>query len=274
MEITFYGVRGSVPVPGPGTNEYGGNTPCIHVKSKKGYDIVLDSGTGICNLARKFMATPLGKGQGEVAMLLSHTHLDHIQGFPFFIPAFVPGNKIKIFGGHPPKADLKTVLDGQLNASYSPIFALSNFAASLMIQEVTDEPFELDGVKISSDVMPHTTMASVAYRLDEEGKSFVYMTDIEHYNGDLSDNALALAEDADILVHDTHFSPEDYTKGRGHSSLDMAVELARKARVKQLVMFHYSPDYADDAIRKLYDRFKDQSDLTLIAAREELKLVL
>ena len=98
MEITFYGVRGSVAVPGPGTNEYGGNTPCIHVQSKKGYEIVLDAGTGICNLARKFLATPLGKGQGEVAMLLSHTHLDHIQGFPFFIPAFIPGNKIKIFG--------------------------------------------------------------------------------------------------------------------------------------------------------------------------------
>ncbi len=274
MEITFYGVRGSVPVPGAGTNEYGGNTPCIHVKSKKGYDIVLDSGTGICSLARKFLATPLGKGQGEVAMLLSHTHLDHIQGFPFFIPAFIPGNKIKIFGGRPPKAALKAVLDGQLNASYSPIFGLSNFAASLTIEEVTDDPFVLDGVKVSSDVMPHTTMASVAYRLNEDGKSLVYMTDIEHYNGDLSDNALALAEDADILVHDTYFSPEDYAKGRGHSSVDMAVELARKARVKQLVMFHYSPDYTDDAIRKLYDRFKDQSDLTVIASREELKLVL
>lgn len=276
MEITFYGVRGTVAVPGPETNEYGGNTPCVHVKTKKGYDIVMDAGTGICGLSRKLLATPLGKGQGEISILLSHTHLDHIQGFPFFIPVFIPGNRIHLYSSHPETSDLRSILDGQLQASFSPIYGLSNFGASLDIQELHEQPLLIDGTTVTHGVVPHRGMNSTAYRIEEDGKALVYMTDVEHTGGKFSEDALRLAHSAHILIHDTYFTAEDYLNsvGAGHSSIETAIEFAKQAHVKQLVMFHYSPDYSDDKIRDMYHRYYQQSDLTLIPAQEGLKLIL
>lgn len=276
MEITFYGVRGTVPVPGLTTNEFGGNTPCIHVKTRKGYDLVLDAGTGICGLARRLMGTPLGKGQGEIAMLLSHTHWDHIQGFPFFIPAFIPGNKVKVYGRPHTTQELRNVLDGQLNSIYSPIYSMANLGASIKIQELDDEPFAIDGVHVAAREVPHGRNTSSAYRIDEDGHSVVYMTDIEHRDGQFDEEILRMAEGVHLLIHDTHFTPEDYTsaKGCGHSSMETAVAFARQAGVRQLVMFHYHPDYDDEQIRGLYERFKNQDGLSIIASQEGLKLVL
>ncbi|MCB0834785.1 MAG: hypothetical protein KDC45_15050, partial [Bacteroidetes bacterium] len=259
MEITFYGVRGTVAIPGESTNEFGGNTSCVHVKTAKGYDIVLDAGTGICGLARKLLGTPLGKGQGELAIMLSHTHLDHIQGFPFFIPVFIPGNKIRVFGGHNPNKSLRDILDGQVLAPYSPIYSLSNFAANLDIQELEPSTqLQLDGVLVHHKELPHKAMPSIGYRIEEGGKSLVYMTDIEYEGGVISDAALELAKEANILIHDTQYGPEDYesSKHEGHSSITSAIELAEKANAKNLVMFHYAPDYNDAKIKSLYDRFK------------------
>jgi len=276
MEITFYGIRGSVPVPGADTNEYGGNTACVHVRTKNGYDIVLDAGTGICNLAKKFFGTPLGRGQGAVSLFLSHTHWDHIQGLPFFIPIFIPGNQIYIYGGPTGGKDLRSILEGQLMRTYSPIYSLSNLGANLTIKELSDETLTIDGVSIKHERMSHSSTDSTAYRLEEDGKALVYMTDVEHRTGQIDQRALALAEDAHILIHDTHFSPEDYAKsqGRGHSSIEAAIGLAQRAKVKELVMFHYSPDYTDDDVRDLYQRFHDQSAFNLVAGREGLRLVL
>lgn len=276
MEITFYGVRGTVPVPGATTNEYGGNTSCIHVRTKKGFDIVLDAGTGICNLAKRLMGTALGKGKGEIALLLSHTHWDHIQGFPFFIPVFIPGNTVRVFGRQDTAVELKSLLDGQLNAIYSPIYGMSNLSASIPVTEIDDEPFALDGVHVASRGMPHGPNRSTAYRIDEEGHSVVYMTDLEHVDGKFSDESLRMAEGVHLLIHETYFTPEDYetAHGRGHSSMDTAVRFAREAGARQLVMFHYHPDYDDDHVRNLYERFRSQDGLAVIAAQEGLKLVL
>lgn len=276
MEITFYGVRGTIPVPGPETNEFGGNTPCVHLKTKKGYDIVLDAGTGICGLSRKLLGTPLGKGQGEITILLSHTHLDHIQGFPFFIPAFIPGNRIKVYGGPVASSSLKSVLEGQLHATFSPICGLSNFSASIDITELGSQSLAIDGATVFHCPMPHRGMDTTAYRIEEDGKVLVYMTDVEHPNGTFSDAALRLAKDAHILIHDVYCDAEDYAnaRGSGHSSIESAIELARKAGVKKLVLFHYSPEYTDDKISAMIQRYNDQPDLTIIPAQEGIKLVL
>lgn len=276
MEITFYGVRGTVAVPGPETNEYGGNTPCVHVKTKKGYDIVFDAGTGICGLSRKLLGTPLGKGQGEVSILLSHTHLDHIQGFPFFIPAFIPGNRIKVYGGPVASTSLKNVLEGQLHATFSPICGLSNFSATIDITELDSQPLAVDGTIVSHCRMPHRGMDTTAYRIEEDGKAIVYMTDVEHQDGQISDAALRLAKDAHILIHDVYFDAEDYAKARGsgHSSIESAIALATKACVKKLVMFHYSPEYTDDKISAMIQRYNNQPGLIVIPAQEGIKLVL
>lgn len=276
MEITFYGVRGTVAVPGPETNEFGGNTPCVHVKTKKGYDIVFDAGTGICGLSRKLLATPLGKGQGDLSILLSHTHLDHIQGFPFFIPAFIPGNKIRVYGGRVASSSLKNVLEGQLHATFSPICGLANFSASIDITELNSQPVAIDGAVVSHCTMPHRGMDTTAYRIEEEGKAMVYMTDVEHQDGQFSEASLRLVKDAHILIHDVYYNAEDYAnaKGSGHSSIESAIALAKKTGVKKLVLFHYSPDYSDDKIRDMLQRYDDQPDLTIIPAQEGIKLVL
>jgi phosphoribosyl 1,2-cyclic phosphodiesterase len=276
MEITFYGVRGTVAVPGPETNEFGGNTPCVHIKTKKGYDIVLDAGTGICGLSRKLLATPLGKGQGEISILLSHTHLDHIQGFPFFIPAFIPGNKIRVYGGRVASSSLKSVLEGQLHATFSPICGLANFSASIEITELDSQPVAVDGTTVSYCRMPHRGMDTTAYRIEEDGKALVYMTDVEHQDGQFSEAALRLTKEAHILIHDVYFDTADYAevRGSGHSSIESAIDLARKAGVKKLVLFHYSPEYTDDKISAMIQRYNDQPDLTIIPAQEGIKLVL
>ncbi len=276
MEITFYGVRGTVAVPGPETNEFGGNTACIHIKTKKGHDLILDAGTGICGLSRKLLATPLGKGQGEVSIFLSHTHLDHIQGFPFFIPAFIPGNKIRIYGEQSSSVELRKIMDGQLHSTFSPICALSNFSATIEITELTSPVLDLDGVTITHCKVPHGAIGSTAYRIEEEGKALVYMTDVEHDQGFFHDDILNLVRNAQILVHDSHYSSEDGEAyaGSGHSSMELAIELAKAGGVHKLVLFHYSPEYSDDMIRSMVHRNNGRTDTTVIPSQEGLKLIL
>ena len=276
MEITFYGVRGTVAVPGPDTNEFGGNTPCVHVRTKKGYDLILDAGTGICGLARKLLGTPLGKGQGETSILLSHTHLDHIQGFPFFIPAFIPGNKIRVYGGKSSSENLQQILEGQLHSTFSPICSMSNFSADIQIKELSASDLNIDGVTITYQSLPHRGINSTAYRIEEEGKSLVYMTDVEYPDGNFSEDVMPFVNEAHILIHEAHFDEEDRSlaDGSGHSSIKNAIELARKAKVKKLVLFHYSPEYSDDKIRDMVHKYNNVSDLMIVPSQEGLKLVL
>lgn len=271
MEITLYGVRGSTPVPGPSTNEFGGNTSCVLLTTSDGRHLVFDAGTGICNLAKKMMTTPLGKGQGSISIFLSHTHWDHIQGIPFFVPIFIPGNRISIYGCGRPGVSLADALEGQVATVYSPICSMSNFPATVEIHELTGDTVEGAPVKWSS--MPHGGIHTQVYRVEEGAKSFVYMTDVEYPNG-IPDEAIAFARDASVLIHDTHFRKSDYQPGSGHSSVETAVELARRANVRKLVLYHYHPDYDDADLAILYEECKNQEGLVVIAGQEGLKLLI
>jgi phosphoribosyl 1,2-cyclic phosphodiesterase len=296
VEVTFWGVRGSIPAPGPETNRYGGNTSCTSVRTAAGRLIILDMGTGAVNLGRSLMNTEFGAGQGEASLLLSHTHWDHIQGFPFFAPIFVSGNHFNIYGAARSSAMLEGILEGQMNPHFSPIYTLKNLGASISILAVPTEegklrdlsstttrrraPFILDGLLVRALPNPHGPTTSLAYRLQEDDRALVYASDAGYPPEGPSEAMIALYQDADILIHDCTYSPEHRAQrlARGFSSYVDAVDAAVRARVKHLVMFHYDQDYADDFVDELLARCRAEldarggRDIKLTAAAEGLTL--
>lgn len=283
MKVTFWGVRGSIPAPGPETNRYGGNTSCVSVRSDSGRLIVIDMGTGAIGLGRSLMTTEFGSGTGQAAVLLSHTHWDHIQGFPFFPPIFVPGNHFDVYGAARSSGMLEGILEGQMNPHFSPIYTLKNLGATISILAVPLEAaFDVDGVQVRARANPHGSTMALAYRLEESGRSLVYASDAGYPPEGPTDAILDLYRGADVLVHDCTYSPEDRARRltRGFSSYVDAVDAAVRAGVKQLVMFHYDQDYSDDVVDELAARCRAELDarggraITLVAAHEGLTLTI
>ena len=301
MEATFWGVRGSIPAPGPETNRYGGNTSCVSVKTASGKLIIIDMGTGAINLGRALMATEFGTGLGQATVLLSHAHWDHIQGFPFFAPIFVAGNHFNVYGAARSSSMLEGILEGQMNPHFSPIYTLKNLGAAISLLAVpVDEsvtprlrelsvsagkrkaPFIVDGVLIRALANPHGTTTALAYRLEENGRSLVYASDAGYPSEGPTEAMISLYGDADILVHDCTYSPEDRANrlARGFSSYVDAVTAAVRAHVKHLVMFHYDQDYADDFVDELEVRCRAELDarggqaIKLTAASEGLTIAI
>jgi phosphoribosyl 1,2-cyclic phosphodiesterase len=279
MEIAFWGVRGSIPAPGPETNRYGGNTSCVALTSARGDLLILDSGTGIVSLGKKLMQGEFARGTGEAVLLLSHAHWDHIQGFPFFAPVLVAGNRFNIYGPSRSSGMLEGILEGQVNPQFSPLYTLKNMGATLDIHAVAEgEPFEAAGLRVVARSNPHGTTTALAYRIEEAGRALVYAPDCGYPPSGPSDAVLELYRGADVLIHDCTYTPEDRAErlGRGFSSIAEAADVARRAQVKQLVMFHYDQDYGDDMVDALRDRCRAMLDegggreIRLTAAAEGL----
>lgn len=286
MEVTFYGVRGSIPAPGPETVRYGGNTSCVAVRTEDGELLILDSGTGISTLGRALLQTEFGRGQGRAAVLLSHAHWDHIQGFPFFPPVFVPGNRFTIFGPARSSSMLEGILEGQMNPHFSPLYTMKNLGSVFELVPVEGEgedgPLRFGSVEISCRLNPHGHTTCLAYCLEEGGKRLVYAPDAGYPPEGPSEAVLALYAGADALIHDSTYTPEDRQRrlGRGYSSFADAADAAIRASVKRLVLFHYDQDYTDDQVDVMTGRCRDLLDekggaaIELIAAREGLTLRL
>lgn len=283
MEVTFWGVRGSIPAPGPETNRYGGNTSCVSVRTSSGHLIIIDMGTGVVNLGRALLPTEYGKGRGQATVLLSHAHWDHIQGFAFFPPIFIPGNRFAIYGQARSSSMLEGILEGQMNPHFSPIYTLKNLGASIDILAVPSQAtFQIDGVSVRGLANPHGTTTALAYRLEEAGRSLVYASDAGYPAEGPTDAMLDLYREADVLIHDCTYSPEHRAQrmSRGFSSYMEAADAAVRARARHLVMFHYDQDYADDFVDQLRDRCRAELnsrgavDLKLTAASEGLTLTI
>ncbi len=286
MQVTFWGVRGSVPAPGPETTRYGGNTSCVELRNRAGDLFIVDSGTGVIALGRKLMAGAFGKGAGEAQVFLSHAHWDHIQGFPFFPPIFVPGNHFTVYGPGRSSSMLEGILEGQMNPHFSPLYTMRNLGAAIDVVAVDgaakDPSFECRGLRVSARLNPHGATKALAYRFEEDGRSLVYASDAGYPAGGPSPEVRALYHGADVLIHDCTYSPEDRAERlqRGFSSIAEAARAAVDAQVKQLVMFHYDQDYSDDTVdalgertRRLLDEQGGQS-IELTAAREGLTLTV
>jgi phosphoribosyl 1,2-cyclic phosphodiesterase len=277
MELKFWGVRGSIPAPGPATVRYGGNTACVSLRPSNNGLIVLDCGTGARNLGITLMEGSFGKGAGEASILLSHAHWDHIQGFPFFVPLYQPGNKFHIFGGAKSSSMLEGILEGQMAPQYFPVQTLKNMGASIDIVAIAEgAPFEVERCEVRARTNPHGRAGAMAFRIEDAGRVVVYASDAGYGAGGPPAASLDLYRDADVLIHDSTYTPEDGRRyaDRGYSSVEDAVGAAVAARVKRLVLFHYDQDYTDtevDALcargRRLLDE-RGGRDIELVGAVE------
>ena len=251
MRIRFWGVRGSIPAPGPETNRYGGNTSCVSVHGARGELVILDMGTGVMRLGHQLMTGDMGRGQGVAAVLLSHTHWDHIQGFPFFPPVFVPGNRFDVYGNADSSDLLEGILEGQMNPHFSPIYTLKNLGALINFTAVSPgTSHAIGGIRVTAHPNPHGHTTALAFRLEEDGRSLVYASDAGYPPGGPSPEALALYRDADLLIHDATYTPADRATRveRGNSCFVEAARVAASARARHLVLFHYDQDYSDEAV--------------------------
>jgi phosphoribosyl 1,2-cyclic phosphodiesterase len=281
VKVRFWGVRGSIPTPGPETNRYGGNTPCVSVESDGGHVFVIDMGTGALALGNHLMAGGFDGGRGVATVLLSHAHWDHIQGFGFFAPAFVPGNRFEIFGNASSSQALEGILEGQMNPHFSPIYTLRNLGAQLAFTSVVPgETLAVADVALTAVANPHGSTTALAFRLESGGRSIVYASDVGYLASRPSPEALALYRGADLLIHDSTYTPEDQAsrRSRGYSSWADAAGAALAAGVKHLALMHYDQDYGDDVVDAMRDACRQELDrqggqgIRLTAAAEGLEL--
>jgi phosphoribosyl 1,2-cyclic phosphodiesterase len=251
LSVRFWGVRGSVPCPGPATVRYGGNTSCVEVRCGE-HLLVFDAGTGIRVLGKEIEAS--GR-KADLDLFFSHTHLDHVVGMPFFQPSYEPGNHLRLWAGHlKPPLNIKAVLDKMMSAPLFPV-PIDIFAAKPEFRDfVAGETLEPQpGVILKTAPLNHPNGAT-GYRVEFAGKSVAYLTDIERRPGKKSDaGVLGLMDRADIAIYDCTYDEVEYPahRGWGHSTWQEGVRLATEANVKQFVIFHHDPDHNDDFMDRI-----------------------
>ncbi len=279
MKIRFWGVRGSRPGHSPADpgrdrevssvvpRAVGGNTPCVSVQVGD-VQLILDAGSGLCALGADLMRGPLGAGAGSAHLFLSHTHWDHIQGLPFFAPAFVKGNVLEVYGGHP---GLQERLATQQRPEFFPV-PLDTVPATLRFHELAnDEVVDLGRLRVLHQSLPHPG-GSFAYRVESIGSSLVYATDGEYTHRFDTDDAeephlygvdvesyVSFFRGADTLIFDAMFGlQESIAKADwGHSTALIGVDLAARAGVKRLVLFHHDPNASDASIWALGEQARE-----------------
>ena len=270
MSVTFWGTRGSIACPGPQTVRYGGNTSCLEVMCGD-RRLVFDGGTGLPNLGRKIM-TETVPSPYPVDLLLTHTHLDHIVGIPFFAPLHIPGNKVRLWAGHLlPNRTLKQTLSDMMAPPLFPIPPeIFQADVSFIDFEVGTALDVADDIKITTVPLNHPNGAT-GYRIEYGGKVVCYVTDTEHVPDRPDQNVLDLVQDADLMIYDCTYTEEEFDRfiGFGHSTWNEGVRLAEAANVGKLVVFHHDPSHDDDFMDQLAKDVEKARPGTIIAREGE-----
>jgi phosphoribosyl 1,2-cyclic phosphodiesterase len=289
MRLRFWGVRGSIPTPGPGTVRYGGNTSCLEVRAG-GQIVILDAGTGLRLLGRQLLQE-FGEQPLELTLLLTHTHWDHIQGLPFFMPVYKPQNHLRILGYEGARNGLGGVLNNQMESPFFPI-NLNEVPANVRIEELKKTEFNLGAVQVQAFPAFHPGTC-VGYRLSYANHSLAYFPDNELRHGPCDPTPVTERDRAatrkqiqqlasflhgtNVLVMDTQYDRTEYKDhiGWGHGCVDEVVRLAIAAEVQQLYLFHHDPDHDDAKIARMVEDARqiganDNSPLQVHAAREGL----
>lgn len=289
MRIRFWGVRGSLPAPltnaeierkllealqgAVGVNledpkaveeyiqslplhmrgTYGGNTPCVEVRNEAQDLLILDAGSGIRNLGFHLMQTEFGRGEGQAVILFSHTHWDHIQGLPFFTPLYIPGNRFLLCGRH---KNIEERLRYQHHAHFFPV-SMDYMGASIEFRQMgEEETFYEDRFRVRSIDQDHPG-GSFAFRIEADGKTFVYATDAEYkeLTGEYVERYIRFFQGADVLVFDSQYTLRETLYDKvdwGHSSAMIGIDLAVEAEVSTLVLFHHDHFHNDKQIHQIF----------------------
>lgn len=269
VSVSFWGVRGSIACSGPDTVVYGGNTSCIEVLCDD-HRVIFDAGTGIRPLGASFEpGTPV-----DADILLSHTHLDHVVGLPFFAPAYTPGSHLRLWAGHLlPDLELEGVLCNMMAAPLFPIPMGVMSAQKAFNDFRAGDAFDLDcGARVRTCPLNHPNGAT-GYRIEYGGGAICYVTDTEHVEGTHDENILALIDGADVFIYDTTYTAAEYDahRGWGHSTWQEGAALAREAGVGTYVPFHHDPSHDDDFMAQVERDAQDVFANTVVA-REGLTL--
>jgi CheY-like chemotaxis protein/phosphoribosyl 1,2-cyclic phosphodiesterase len=287
VQVRFWGTRGSIATPGRSTLRFGGNTSCVELRTQAGTLIVFDCGTG----ARGLGLSLLQRG-GPVtgAMLLGHTHWDHIQGFPFFGPAFVPGNHFTIFAPTGGDKQLLDVLAGQMQYTYFPV-RLDQLQAQIDFHDLGEDTFTIGDATVQAQYLNHTAL-TLGYRVTAGGVTVVYATDHEpndssrwlskshggpgHLLHPGDQRHIRFLAGADLVIHDAQYTAAEYVDrvGWGHSPMEYVVDAAAEAGAKRLALFHHDPAHTDSELDRLVARCQHRAetrsgDLAVFGAREE-----
>jgi phosphoribosyl 1,2-cyclic phosphodiesterase len=296
--IKFWGVRGSIPVPGKSTVRYGGNTSCVEVRAD-GEIIILDAGSGI-RLLGLALDKEFGPRSMKLTLLISHPHWDHIQGLPYFSPAYDQKNLIRVLGYEGARAGLAKILASQMETPFFPI-SLRELPSHLAIEELKETDFQVGKIEVRSKFVNHPGICA-GYRLSTSSGSIAYLPDNELYepvklqlasrDGISEEKARDFAtaerakmvkflEGCDLAIMDTQYTDEEYTKhiGWGHSSLSNVVSIGLDSNVGKLLLFHHDPNHDDEIIDKMVEHAralvaKSGKRLEVEAAREGAEILL
>ena len=269
MKVRFWGTRGSIATPGPDTVHYGGNTSCVEVTTDAGACFILDCGTGARALGAELMAhapKPI-----VATILVTHTHWDHIQGFPFFAPLFVPDSRVSVYGPEGSGQSLREALSGQMEYTYFPI-DIGQLPATINFQELSEGTHEIGGARIIAQYLNHPSM-TLGYRIEADGASVVYLCDHEPFSETFWHDKFApghtdsivhegdrrhasFMTGADLVIHDAQYTPEEYPtkKNWGHSTYVYAVGMATIAQVRHLALTHHDPNHDDAFVADIEKR--------------------
>ena len=289
FKIKFRGVRGSYPTPKKNFLNFGGNTSCVEIQAGENL-IILDCGYGIIDLGYDLS---LRNKPANALILLSHTHMDHIQGLPFFKPIYDGSSNINIFGPAPGEKNLKEFLDLALFGSVFPL-NLQDIKSNINVQNFSEEFIiilgqkgeiklelakNLNSIKLNYDDIlissykntSHPKEGSLAIKIRYKEKTVVYATDVE--SSDCDNNYIEFLRNADLLIHDAQYTSEEHKQGYGHSTFECAVENSNKAGAKELFFFHYDPSYDDEKLKSLEDKYQKLSS-NYKFAKENLEIIL
>jgi phosphoribosyl 1,2-cyclic phosphodiesterase len=252
MRVRLWGVRGSIPAPGRDTTAVGGNTPCVQVSGEDGSELILDAGSGI-----RVLGADLGSRAKRIHILLTHLHLDHIQGLLFFAPLFDRTVEITVWGP-PGRAPLRKRLARYLSNPLSPV-EIGDLPARVRFEDVPPHSWRIDGLEVRASLVAHRG-PTLGYRIEEDGRSLCYLPDHEPGLGTSLSTApagwvsgLGLARGASALIHDSQYADEEYPghRGWGHSSLGDTLAFAQRSEAERLLLFHHDPGHDDDRLESL-----------------------